>query len=184
MSRRVWKRPYIKMAEFKYQKNHCGGFSLIEILVVVAIFGLLSSILIANTGIARSRARDERRRSDLQELQLVLALYRQDHDFYPVTNAWWGISVLGGNHTFSGPNAYIPGVTPNYISVLPVDPLDIRTGWSGYLYNSNGTNYKLLSHQVGPETFPVLGEPFFDPIRPTWAWMVCDGASTTVCNTW
>jgi len=81
----------------------------------------------------------------------------------------------GGSKDTSGVSAYIPGLTPDYISVLPTDPKKDISGWSGYLYRSNGTEYKLLSHANGPESFPSAGQPFYDPVRPTWAWMLCSG---------
>lgn len=134
---------------------------------------------------ARIKARDTKRKADLRQLQTALELYYDaNNNTYPVTGvAWWGLSVNGGSKTTSGANAYIPGLTPNYIATLPTDPRGDLTDWSGYLYRSdNGTQYKLLSHANGPETFPTVGQPFYDPVRPTWSWMVC--SAEPACSTW
>jgi len=164
-------------------KHRSAGFTLIELLVVIAIIGLLSSIVLASLQGARAMARDAIRKSDLRQLQLALESYFSSNNAYPSTGgSWWGVCVNGGSRDTSGPNAYIPGLTPVYASVLPVDPLDNRTGWSGYLYRSDGTNYKLLSHSIGPESFPSAGQVFYDPVRPTWAWMLC--SEEPACSSW
>jgi type II secretion system protein G len=147
------------------------GFTLIELLVVIAIIGLLSSIVLVSLNSARAKARDTKRKADMNNIITAIEMYYDSNNAYPSTGgSWWGVCVNGGSRTTSGANAYIPGVTPNYITVLPTDPRGDTSGWSGYLYKSNGTNYKLLCHANGPESFPSSGQPFYDPVRPTWAW--------------
>jgi len=159
------------------------GFTLIELLVVIAIIGLLSTVIMTSLNSARRKARDARRKIDMKQIQQALDLYYDDNGSYPSTGgAWRGVSVNGGSRNTSGPNAYIPGLTPKYMNNLPVDPNDVRSGWSGYLYRSDGVNYKLLSHDHGPESFFSSGELFYDPVRPTWAWMLCSGPPA--CNSW
>ena len=164
-------------------KRQSAGFTLIELLVVISIIGLLASIVLVSVNSARVKARDARRMSDLKQLQLALEMYYDSNNAYPSTGgSWWGVCVNGGSRTTSGANAYIPGLTPTYIAVLPTDPKGDTSSWSGYLYRSNGTNYKLLSHANGPESFPSAGQPFYDPMRPTWAWMLCSGEPA--CSSW
>ena len=166
-----------------HRKRGSAGFTLIELLVVIAIIGVLSSIVLVSLRGARGKARDAKRKTELDQLQLILEMYFIDNDAYPSKGgSYWGVCSNGGSRDVSGANAYIPGLTPDYINVLPLDPLDNRSGWSGYLYRSTGAEYKLLSHSIGPESFPSAGEAFYDPIRPTWAWMVCSGEPA--CSTW
>ncbi len=52
------------------------GFTLYEIVFVVAIIGLLSSVVIGNVQEGRKKARDAQRLSDLAQIQLSLRMYR------------------------------------------------------------------------------------------------------------
>lgn len=164
------------------QKNR--GFTLIEMLVVLAIISILMGAIILNLHNTQKKATDATRKVDMRQMKTALELYYFDHGSrYPSTNgAWWGISVNGGSKDTSGTDAYIPGVEA-YLAELPIDPKGITTGWSGYLYRSDGFSYKLLCHATGPESFPSSDQPLYDPVRPTTAWMVCSG-DPTACNTW
>lgn len=53
-------------------KNNRKGFTLIEMLVVVAIVGLLSSVVVVGVGGAREKARDTKRVADLRQIQTYL----------------------------------------------------------------------------------------------------------------
>jgi type II secretion system protein G len=161
------------------------GFTLIELLVVISIIGLLAAVALVSLNQARVKARDAKRKGDLTQLQKALELYAANNSgAYPSTGgSWWGVSANGGNRTTSGANAYILGLTPTYLTLLPTDPRGITTDWSGYLYRSDGSNYKLLLHETGPESFPTANQAFYDPVRPTWAWLVCSVGSLA-CTTW
>jgi len=163
-------------------KNKSSGFTLIELLVVIAVIGILSSVVLASLNSARTKGRDARRKSDMKQVQLALEMYFDDNSAYPSTsNVWWGVCDNGLNKDTSGASAYIPGLTPSYISVLPLDPLDVRTGWNGYLYKSDGINYKLISI-YSPESYPGAGDVFYDPTRPTWSWKLC--SAEPACSSW
>ena len=167
-------------------KKQNRGFTLIELLVVIAIIGILSSVVLASLNAARAKARDAVRKSDLKQLQTALELYYNDYERYPITNTWYGYQTSGCGVAagLSGSGGYIPDLAPTYIATLPIDPSRQFGGCSGYLYYSGGDekNYKLLSHAYGPESFPSVGQTFYDPRRPTWAWMVCSGEPA--CSSW
>ena len=107
--------------------NKRGGFTLVKMLVVIAVIGLLASMVLIGLGGARPAARDARRISDLRQLQTVVELFFQSKDRYPTAAEFAVPSTLG-------------------ISALPKDPL--RTGGeggSGYAYGSmlSGKSYVL-----------------------------------------
>jgi prepilin-type N-terminal cleavage/methylation domain-containing protein len=51
------------------------GFTLIELLVVIAIIAILSSVVVVSVISVRARARDARRKSDLEQIRIALNLY-------------------------------------------------------------------------------------------------------------
>lgn len=156
------------------------GFTLIEVLIVLAIIAMFISVALTALATARSKGRDAKRKADMVQMQTALELYFNTYDTYPSTSGnWWGVSVSGGGHDVTGSNGYIPDLAPDFISKLPVDPTNNSTGFSGYLYRSDGSNYKLLSHQSGPESFPAVGQPFYDPARANVAWMITNNTSAT-----
>jgi type II secretion system protein G len=141
------------------------GFTLIELLVVVAIIGLLGSIVMTSLSLARRKARDTQRVSNLSVLRDALAAYHIDNGAYPVsTGGTWQGTACGAN--------YITGLTPNYVRVLPKDPICGSSTCIGgtskdFLYTSNGTDYKLIvdgCFETATYT-GVSGLPYADPTR-------------------
>ncbi len=87
--------PYVSFIK-KFQKanmrntSKLTGFSLIELLVVVSIIGLLSSMVMIQVAKARMVARDTKRASDIQQISKALDIYFIDNDSYPHAQAWTG----------------------------------------------------------------------------------------------
>lgn len=63
------------------------GFTLIEIIVVVAVIGLLSVVAMASLSQARMNARDKVRISDLEQAKSALHLYAVSNGTYEVEGA-------------------------------------------------------------------------------------------------
>lgn len=172
----------------KHMFSSSKGFTLIELLVVIAIIGLLASTVFTSLGSARAKARDARRMSDMNEIAKALDLYYAQNGSYPVVATWssYGNSVNGGacgvGGGTSGAGGYIPNLAPTYLAQLPVDPSGNTAGCSGYLYYSNGVEYKLLDHATGPESLFPAGHKFYDSVRPTWSWKLCSGEPA--CSSW
>jgi type II secretory pathway pseudopilin PulG len=100
---------------------------LIELLVVVAIISLLSSVVMAALNDARARARDARRIEDLRQINTALQLYLQDHaeapDFGDPNDSYDHIISSAGNT--SAWASFELALSP-YIKKLPTDPLNGR----------------------------------------------------------
>ncbi len=58
------------------------GFTLIELLIVIAIIGVLASIVLVSMGGARSKARDAVRNSDARQIGSAMELYYGEGDVY------------------------------------------------------------------------------------------------------
>lgn len=61
------------------------GFTLIELIVVIAIIGLLASIVLTSLGLSRDRAEMTKFQSDYRAVSNALELYRQSNGGYPGT---------------------------------------------------------------------------------------------------
>ena len=165
-------------------KKSSFGFTLIELLVVISIIGLLATVITINVQSARQKARCAKRRVDIVSLQAPLEAYYDANKSYPNPGwAWWGTCPSFGSHDVYGSDGWIPNLAPTYISRLPSDPSPSPSNRC-YIYLSDGNNYKILSHSPQSDGC-VLGDSkdtLYDPVRPTWAWMVCSGEPA--CSSW
>lgn len=117
------------------------GFTLIELLIVVAIIGILSTLLMTNFIGIRQRARDAQRKSDVRQMQSALELYRSDTGSYPLPSALSALNSVAcptsSSFTYSG---------TTYMQTIPCDPLGTTYYHTGnYYYASNGTTYTIYA---------------------------------------
>lgn len=85
------------------------GFTLIEMLVVIAVIGILYGIVMASVSDSKKRGRDSKRIADISVIQLALERYYDHNKKYPST-----LNILSDS---SDPDNYDP-------SVLTKDPSD------------------------------------------------------------
>ena len=110
------------------------GFSLIEILVVLMIIGLLSTIVAINVMPSQERAKIEKAKADIVILENALEMYKLEQYRYPSKEQ--GLSSLVSNKREASNSSR------GYIKRLPNDP------WGNpYQYNIPGEygDYELFS---------------------------------------
>lgn len=75
------------------------GFTLIELMVVIAIIGLLASTILANMQNTRVRGQNAQRISEVSELMKSLELYRNNNSGYPCSGSGFSGSAAVFNCT-------------------------------------------------------------------------------------
>lgn len=59
------------------------GFTLMELLIVIVILGILTTIVASSFRSSQEKARDSRRKSDIEALAKAIEVYYNDHNRYP-----------------------------------------------------------------------------------------------------
>jgi prepilin-type N-terminal cleavage/methylation domain-containing protein len=132
-----------------------GGFTLLEMVVVIAIIGILAAVGIGSYAEVREKARDTQRAADLQQLQIAIEAYKDTYGEYPVSGCGAAATVFVGPGPVNGavPNLvscqnYIEGLVPDFISELPVDLIFEYEDNRGIYYRSDQVSYKLMFRNV------------------------------------
>lgn len=116
------------------------AFTLIELLIVVAIIGILAAIAVPNFLNAQTRAKVARAESDLRSLQTGMAMYRLDNNAYPYPIAHWMDDTPLELAQLTTPIAYLPTIPPDpfaqqFASGPGADP-SIRIHGGNYTYQN------------------------------------------------
>lgn len=151
------------------------GFTLIEMLIVIAIIGILASIVLVGLGPIQRRGRDARRQTDLRNIQNALELYYNKCNHYPGgpnceapsggTMSWGTLTetLIGASiGTNQIPNDPAAGSDPS-------SPRSYR-----YATDSSGTTYVLAATLEDPDN-PALQQSLKTP--PAGINVDCSGAN-------
>lgn len=150
-------------------KSRFRGFTLIEMILVMAVITTLAAVFLNTYPAAQSRARDSRRKSDINQYASVLEVYANSH------NSLFPGSITG--QSFSTAPCTTLGVTS-----CVVDPRDGENVCHGnnlcrYYYHANNC-----------DNLTACATQYFIRARmeseADW-WVICsDGRRGTVPGTW
>ncbi|HKK69621.1 MAG TPA: type II secretion system protein [Candidatus Krumholzibacteria bacterium] len=124
-------------------RNAQKGFTLAEVLIVIALLGILASIVVLNFGGSDRPANERALRANLQSLRSAVALYKADHGHWPCSEDDYG---------------------------YPCSNQDFRRKLTWYSRKDGRTrNAKNATYAYGPylDDFPV--EPFSQADSVSWS---------------
>ena len=118
-------------------RNKQGGFTLIEVMVVIVILGIMAALVVPNLVGRQDQAQVTAARSDIAAIGNALDLYRLDNNAYPSTEQ--GLEALVEKPSgFPEPRNWR---SPYLRKKLPEDP------WGNpYQYLSTDQGFELFSY--------------------------------------
>jgi len=130
------------------------GFSLVELVVVVAIVALLAGVVTPRLSQRMAASRDTRRLQDIQRVRDAIEQYHLEHGAYPAANS----SATYGGWDVSHDGNFISVLTQEgFLESPPMDPLNDATfHYRYYVYASGSYGCG------GSSSFYVLGVRRFE----------------------
>lgn len=119
------------------------GFTLLELIIVMAILSILAVIVTGTFSSSMRRGRDSRRKDDLRSITGALETYYNDKGVYPTGNANGEMVGCGAADAGTCPwgGQFTDSEGTLYMVLIPDDPIDTQR----YFYVSGGTDYKLYA---------------------------------------
>jgi len=118
-------------------RKFCKGFTLVELLVVIAVVGILSGTVITliNPANYLKKGRDTQRKSDLSVIQSALEIFKADLGVYPFAAQipTCGNPLIGG----------APAST--YLRRYPCDPRNTGQHVYRYVVSAGNASYSLIA---------------------------------------
>lgn len=94
------------------------AFTLIEILIVLSIVSLLSSIVFTSLSNAREKAQDVKMRSEAKQVRTSIEQYRQDMGFVPAPDGQYVLGTMVSEDTDEYRSA-MQKLVPEYLTSIP-----------------------------------------------------------------
>lgn len=138
-----------------HKDNH--GFSLVELLVVIAAIGLLTSIAVVALGGARQKARNVKRLADVRQIMMSLEMYNTDTSGYPDPGdavvlgrgEYQALCQGGFKDECDADDTVFQGQIPT--APTPVDG-DCTEGENDYTYEIDASGEYVITFCLGRET--------------------------------
>ena len=127
------------------------GFTIIELLIVIAIIGILATLVLTNFRGAQAKGRDTVRQNDINSMYQKLEEYYNDEGSYPT--ATFDTTLFPGidEGAFDDPDGNaVSQSTPSTATTTPSDPYTAGTKPTGAQYTYAG--YDCSGTTAGTDT--------------------------------
>jgi len=165
------------------------GFTLVELLIVMAILGILATLMMGGYRASQMRGRDTARKSDLKQLSNSLELFYSDYGKYPAgsgtqiaacpydsTTGSGTVCVWGGTGNSSEfRDTDGSGTKTTYFKQVPTDPGG-NTNYYVYEVNSVRSKFRLYARLENTQDKNCINGNCVNPGIS----ITCGG--TTLCN--
>ncbi len=119
------------------------GFTLIEILVVLAIIGVIIAFMLPNFLGTQDRAKEGSVKAILHSVQLAIEAYNMENEIYPIgTN----VPLKSLYDNYLAPGGYLSSLPKNPFTGQPYTDQDIP-GKIVYNYDQNSGKYTLTGYK-------------------------------------
>lgn len=131
------------------RRSGAGGFTLVELLVVVVVLAILAAIVVPKFMGASERSREAALKSDLKILRNAVSLFYTDCKVFPASlDDLAATAAPAQGKTTAGADKAISAAEWNgpYVESVPVDPI-----------SGSAFNYSTTSPNVGKVTSSATG---------------------------
>lgn len=142
------------------------GFTLVELLTVIAIIAILAAIIFPVAGTVRENARRSRCMSNLSQIYLALQKYKEDYRAYPPVLGAYAVDA-NGNLTCNPTQAVPFNLAPKPLGTY------LKNDEIFYCPNNPIDDKRLITRAVYPQGHALVGQPV--RLRPS------DNSSPEVC---
>lgn len=149
--------------------NPAKAFTLIELLIVVAIIAILAAIAVPNFLEAQTRSKVSRVKADMRSMAVALEAYMVDHNAYPRSYRLVGETRTYINSQLTTPIAYITSVFPDPFNITDPNPDNRVFPYWGpdYFRVAEGSMDKILS-----EVLPNVADDSDGKLTTTNFWVI------------
>jgi prepilin-type N-terminal cleavage/methylation domain-containing protein len=149
------------------------GFTLVELLVVMAIIGVLAGLLLPAVNQAREAARKMSCSNNIRQIGLAEMEYEQSYKRLTAYNCQWGFGGVGSDFWVQPPGYGVAGRWSGFIALLPYmdeGPLytAFHNGTAGF-WGGNQYAWGPYGSILNAASAANMGAPADTATRPSWA---------------
>jgi prepilin-type N-terminal cleavage/methylation domain-containing protein len=130
--------------------RHSTGFTIVELLIVIVVTGVLTTIVVVAYNGVTNGTKDARRSADLNNIAKVLERYRIDNGGYPRCGATGPNTSPYALSANTAQSCLADELVPYYMASIPTDP--VNSGSHVYRYAAGYRKTGTITYTGTPAT--------------------------------